>query len=55
VVPAKHARWQGTLLKAVRGAQLPAPVNLASTAAVKEAVHDGLGVSLVLPTAAVTH
>lgn len=41
----------GTLLHSVLGdaaARLPATVNLGSTAAVKEAVHAGLGISLVL-------
>jgi DNA-binding transcriptional LysR family regulator len=45
----------GTLLRNVLGpaaARLPATVNLGSTAAVKEAVHAGLGVSLVLASAA---
>lgn len=45
----------GTLLRNVLGPaahRLPAAVNLGSTAAVKEAVHAGLGVSLVLHSAA---
>lgn len=45
------ASGTGTLLHAVLGdaaARLPAAVNLGSTAAVKEAVHAGLGISLVL-------
>lgn len=45
----------GTLLQNVLGpaaARLPATVNLGSTAAVKEAVHAGLGISLVLRGAA---
>lgn len=47
----------GTLLRTTLGAaadRLPATVNLGSTAAVKEAVHAGLGVSLVLAGAADT-
>jgi DNA-binding transcriptional LysR family regulator len=47
----------GTLLQNVLGpaaARLPATVNLGSTAAVKEAVHAGLGISLVLGSAADT-
>lgn len=47
----------GTLLESVLGeaaARLPTTVNLGSTAAVKEAVHAGLGVSLILASAAET-
>ena len=47
----------GTLLRTTLGEgadRLPAAVNLGSTAAVKEAVHAGLGVSLVLASAADT-
>ncbi|MQA12143.1 MAG: LysR family transcriptional regulator [Pseudonocardiaceae bacterium] len=47
----------GTLLRTALGEaadRLPATVNLGSTAAVKEAVHAGLGVSLVLASAADT-
>lgn len=43
------ATGTGTLLRAAPGGTvLPATVNLGSTAAVKEAVHAGLGISLVL-------
>lgn len=45
----------GTLLKTVHSsAQLPATVNLGSTAAVKEAVHAGRGISLILASSADT-
>ena len=55
ILGGEPASGTGTLLKTVHGAaQLPAPVNLGSTAAVKEAVHAGLGVSLVLAGAADT-
>jgi LysR family transcriptional regulator, transcriptional activator of the cysJI operon len=55
ILGGEPASGTGTLLKTVHGtAQLPAPVNLGSTAAVKEAVHAGLGVSLVLAGAAQT-
>jgi DNA-binding transcriptional LysR family regulator len=49
------ASGTGTLLRTVLGAdaeRLPPAVNLGSTAAVKAAVHAGLGVSLVLAAAA---
>lgn len=55
ILGGEPASGTGTLLEKIRGgAQLPAPVNLGSTAAVKEAVHAGLGVSLVLAGAAET-
>jgi DNA-binding transcriptional LysR family regulator len=47
----------GTLLHTVLGEaarRLPPTVNLGSTAAVKEAVHAGLGISLILASAAAT-
>ena len=51
ILGGEPASGTGTLLRTVLGdgaARLPAAVNLGSTAAVKEAVHAGLGVSLVL-------
>jgi DNA-binding transcriptional LysR family regulator len=51
ILGGEPASGTGTLLRAVLGhaaARLPPAVNLGSTAAVKEAVHAGLGVSLVL-------
>lgn len=51
ILGGEPASGTGTLLRAVLGdaaARLPPVVNLGSTAAVKEAVHAGLGVSLVL-------
>ena len=49
------ASGTGTLLRSVMGSaadELPATTDLGSTAAVKEAVHAGLGISLVLQGAA---
>jgi len=54
ILGGEPASGTGTLLRTVFGdaaARLPAAVNLGSTAAVKEAVHAGLGVSLVLAAA----
>jgi DNA-binding transcriptional LysR family regulator len=55
ILGGEPATGTGTLLHATFGeaaARLPATVNLGSTAAVKEAVHAGLGISLVLAGAA---
>jgi DNA-binding transcriptional LysR family regulator len=55
ILGGEPATGTGTLLRGVLGpaaARLPAAVNLGSTAAVKEAVHAGLGISLVLQSAA---
>lgn len=55
ILGGEPASGTGTLLRDVLGAdagRLPATVNLGSTAAVKEAVHAGLGISLVLHSAA---
>lgn len=54
ILGGEPASGTGTLLQNVLGpaaARLPAAVNLGSTAAVKEAVHAGLGISLVLESA----
>ena len=54
ILGGEPATGTGRLLQNVLGpaaARLPAAVNLGSTAAVKEAVHAGLGVSLVLESA----
>ena len=54
ILGGEPASGTGTLLQNVLGraaARLPATVNLGSTAAVKEAVHAGLGISLVLESA----
>jgi DNA-binding transcriptional LysR family regulator len=54
ILGGEPASGTGTLLRNVLGqaaARLPASVNLGSTAAVKEAVHAGLGISLVLESA----
>lgn len=55
ILGGEPASGTGTLLNDVLGAaanRLPATVNLGSTAAVKEAVHAGLGISLVPQSAA---